>query len=184
LREKARNTTEKIGFHFSNILKLNHREQFAYFREKSRFAIRRELGKLRVTINRILSLNPHRDVSGAIEQDIEAINDRAYFRYSPGVYSNAMTLFRPQRNYAFLRDPMNGWATVVAGGIELIDLPVDPGGIFVEPYVRTLAEKLRERIDRCDPARPMPRNERSSHEMKNPGERAPECVEARSPGGR
>jgi thioesterase domain-containing protein len=184
LREKARNTTEKIGFHFSNILKLSLREQFAYFREKSQFALRRELGKLRVRINHILRLNPHRDVSGAIEQDIEAINDRAYFRYSPGVYPNKLTLFRPQRNYAFLRDPMNGWETLAAGGMEAIDLPVDPGGIFVEPYVRFLAEKLRERIDRNDSARPVSQNERCESEIKKTAESAPECVEARSPGGK
>ena len=183
LREKARNTTEKIGFHFSNILKLSLGEQFAYFREKSQFALRRKLGKLRVRINHILGRNPHRDVSGAIEQDIEAINDRAYFRYSPGVYPNKLTLFRPQRNYAFLRDPMNGWETVVAGGMELIDLPVDPGGIFVEPYVRFLAEKLRERIDRNDTARPISENERCEREMKKTADGAPECVEARSQGG-
>jgi amino acid adenylation domain-containing protein/FkbM family methyltransferase len=183
LREKARNTTQKIEFHVSNILKLSLREQFAYFREKSQFALRRELGKLRVRLNHILKLNPHRDVSGAIEEDIEAINDHAYFQYSPGVYANKLTLFRPQRNYAFLRDPMNGWETVVAGGMELIDLPVDPGGIFVEPYVRFLAEKLRERIDRSDSARPVSQNERCESEIKKPADRAPEYVEARSPGG-
>lgn len=183
LREKARNTTQKIEFHVSNILKLSLREQFAYFREKSQFALRRELGKLRVRLNHILKLNPHRDVSGAIEEDIEAINDRAYFQYSPGVYPNKLTLVRPQRNYAFLRDPMNGWGTIVAGGIELIDLPVDPGGIFIEPYVKSLAEKLRERIDRSDSARPATQNERSDREMKNPGDRAEEYIEARSRGG-
>jgi amino acid adenylation domain-containing protein/FkbM family methyltransferase len=183
LAEKARNAKDKIGFHFSNILKLSLREQFRYFREKSQFAVRREIGKLRVRINHILKLNPHRDVSGAIEQDIEAINDRAYFNYSPGLYPNRLTLFRPQRNYAFLRDPMNGWETFASGGIEAIDLPVDPGGIFVEPYVRFLAEKLRERIDRNDTARPLSENERCDGEMKKDADGAPECVEARTQDG-
>ncbi|MGD0906500.1 MAG: amino acid adenylation domain-containing protein [Candidatus Acidiferrales bacterium] len=182
LREKARNTKQKIEFHVSNILKLSLRDRFGYFREKSQFAFRRELGKLRVRMNHILKLNPHRDVSGPIEQDIEAINDRAYFSYFPGVYPNKLTLFRPHKNYAFLSDPMNGWETLVAGGIEAIDLPVHPGGIFVEPFVRFLAEKLRERIDRSDSARPVSENERCERAMKKTADRAPEYVEARSPG--
>jgi hypothetical protein len=28
-------------------------------------------------------------------------------------------------------------------------LPVDPGGIFVEPYVQTLAQKLKTQIDQA-----------------------------------
>jgi hypothetical protein len=32
--------------------------------------------------------------------------------------------------------------------LEIIELSSDPGGIFLEPYVQTLAEKLKEQIDR------------------------------------
>jgi hypothetical protein len=60
-----------------------------------------------------------------------------------------MTICKPRRNYSFLRDPLNGWEGNVTGGIEIIELPSDPGGIFVEPYVQTLAEKLKEQIDRA-----------------------------------
>jgi hypothetical protein len=33
--------------------------------------------------------------------------------------------------------------------LEIIELPADPGGIFVEPYVQTLAQKLKEQIDQA-----------------------------------
>ncbi len=60
-----------------------------------------------------------------------------------------MTLCKPRRNYSFLRDPNNGWGEFTAGGLEIIELPSDPGGIFVDPYVQTLANRLREQIDRA-----------------------------------
>jgi hypothetical protein len=60
-----------------------------------------------------------------------------------------MIICKPRRNYSFLRDPYNGWREIAEGGLELIELPSDPGGIFLDPYVRTLAEKLREQIDKA-----------------------------------
>ncbi len=149
LREKIQSAKEKLGFHSSNVLRLNLQEQFAYLREKSVIALRRKLAKTQVKINHLLKRNPHRDVTGPVEQHIEGINDRAYFSYVPDVYPNKVTLFRPHKNYSYLSDPLHGWGDVSAGGIELIDLPVDPGGIFVEPYVQNLADGLRERIDKA-----------------------------------
>jgi hypothetical protein len=35
----------------------------------------------------------------------------------------------------------------------IIELPSDPGGIFLEPYVQTLAERLREQINQAIPSR-------------------------------
>jgi hypothetical protein len=62
-------------------------------------------------------------------------------------YPGKVTLFRPRRNYSFLRDPQMGWAGFAAGGLEIVELPVNTGGRFVEPYVRNLAENLRNRLD-------------------------------------
>jgi len=36
-----------------------------------------------------------------------------------------------------------GWANLTAGGLEIIELPVNPGAMLVEPYVQILAERLR-----------------------------------------
>jgi hypothetical protein len=84
-----------------------------------------------------------------VEEFIESVNDRAYFAYVPGVFPGKVTLFRPQRNYSYLSDRLHGFGDVSGGGIETIDLPVDPGGIFVEPYVQSLAGELRELIDKA-----------------------------------
>jgi len=106
--------------------------------------------RLRIKIVHLFNLNPHRDVvRGTEEEFIEDINDRAFLAYKPVSYPGKMTICKPRRNYAFLRDPFNGWGGIVAGGLEIIELPSDPGGIFLEPYVQTLAEKLKEQIDQA-----------------------------------
>ena len=110
--------------------------------------MRRETERLRIKLVHLFNLNPHRDVvRGTREEFIEDINDRAFLAYVPDVYPGKMTICKPRRNYAFLRDPYNGWGQIALGGLEVIELPSNPGGIFLDPYVQTLAEKLKEQID-------------------------------------
>lgn len=149
LQERVRHTGQKIQFHWSNVMRLNFKTQVSYLTDKSKIALRREIERWHIRINHLFKLNPHRDVSGPREEFIEDINDRAFLAYAPHAFPGAMTLCKPRRNYAFLRDPLNGWGEVAEGGVEVVELPVDPGGIFVEPYVQTLAQKLKERIDRA-----------------------------------
>ena len=147
LKDKVRYTGEKIKFHSSNIMNLDFKSRVSYLTEKSRTALRRGMGRLHVKFNHLFKLNPHRDVTGPTEEFVEDINDRAYFGYIPRVYPGKMTIFKPQRNYAFLRDPFNGWRDIAAGGLNIVELPLDPGGLFVEPFVQVLAERLRQTLD-------------------------------------
>ena len=149
LKERVQHAGLKINFHSSNILNLNFKHQIAYLFDKSKIALRRGIGRLQIKVNHLLKRNPHRDVSGPREEFIEDINDRAFFAYVPRVYPGKMTICKPQRNYAFLRDPFLGWREVAAGGLDVIELPVDPGGIFIEPYVQTLAQNLKNHIDQA-----------------------------------
>ena len=149
LMDKMRSTGEKIKFHSSNLWNLGSEGRVKYLAEKSKIALRREVERARIKINRVLGRNPHRDVSGRVQEFLEDINDRAFLAYVPAEYPGKMIICKPRRNYSFLRDPFNGWKGIAAGGLEVIELPSDPGGIFQEPYVRTLAEKLKEQIDRA-----------------------------------
>jgi amino acid adenylation domain-containing protein len=149
LKEKVGHLGQKIKFHSSNVMQLGIKGQVAYLSEKSKIALRREMERLRIKIVHLFKLNPHRDVSGPAQEFIEDINDRAFLAYAPGVYPGKMTICKPRRNYSFLRDPFNGWGGIATGGLEIIELPSDPGGIFLEPYVQTLAQKLKEQIDQA-----------------------------------
>jgi pyochelin synthetase len=150
LKEKVGNLGQKIKFHSSNVFQLSLKHQIAYLAEKSKIVFRRDIERLRIKIVHLFKLNPHRDVVlGTQEEFIEDINDRAFMTYKPAVYPGKMTICKPRRNYAFLRDPFNGWGGIAAGGLEVIELPSDPGGIFLEPYVETLARKLKQQIDQA-----------------------------------
>src|SRR6202051_4424738 len=150
LREKMGNFGHKIKFHSLNVLELSLKSQIDYLAEKTKIALRRETERLRIKLVHLFKLNPHRDVvRGTREEFIEDINDRAFLAYKPTVYPGKMTICKPRRNYAFLRDPFNGWGGIAAGGLDIIELPADPGGIFLEPYVQTLAQKLKEQIDQA-----------------------------------
>jgi thioesterase domain-containing protein len=149
LREKVGNLGLKIKFYSSNILQLSLKSRIAYFTEKSKIALRREMERWHIKIVHLFKLNPHRDVMGPREELLAEINDRALLAYVPGVYPGKMTVCRPRRNYSFLRDPLNGWGEVAGGGLEIIELPVNPGGIFTEPFVQVLAEKLRENLNQA-----------------------------------
>jgi amino acid adenylation domain-containing protein len=151
LAQKVGSVGQKIKFHASNLRRLGLGEQIGYLAEKSKLALRREVGRLSIKVNHILRRNPHRDVSGKVQEFLEDVNDRAFFAYVPAAYPGKLVLCKPRRNYSFLRDPYNGWAGIAQGGLEIIELPSDPGGIFQEPYVQTLAAKLKEQIDRTIP---------------------------------
>jgi thioesterase domain-containing protein/acyl carrier protein len=147
--EKMRSTGEKIKFHSSNVWNLGWKGQIQYLKEKSKLALRREAERVTLKINHLLGRHPHRDVTGPVQEFLEDVNDRAFLAYVPKVYPGKMIVCKPRRNYSFLRDPLNGWGGFAAGGIEVIELPSDPGGIFQEPYVQTLAAKLKAQIDRA-----------------------------------
>jgi thioesterase domain-containing protein/acyl carrier protein len=124
---------EMAYFHWANMSQLRLPERITYLRGKLKGVKGRQMEKLRSTAF------------------LEDINDRAGFSYQPKPYPGKVTIFQPQT-----RTPHMGWKGFVLGGVELIELPVYPGGMFVEPYVRILADKLRACIDTSVRARGVP----------------------------
>jgi thioesterase domain-containing protein len=119
--------------------------------EKSKLALRREIERLSIRIAHLLHLNPHRDVNGTKEEFIERINDRAYLDYVPGVYAGHVMLCKAKSRYGFLSDRLNGWGGLVAGGLDVLELPAGQSRIFVQPFVQVLADILRKRLDHASP---------------------------------
>jgi thioesterase domain-containing protein len=148
LKEKMEHLGHKIKFHSLNMWQLDLKSQISYLAKKTKIAMRRETERMRIKVFHFLNLDSHNDVvRGTREEYIEDINDRAFLAYVPEAYPGKMTICKPRRNYSFLRDPYNGWGDVALGGLEVIELPSNPGGIFLDPYVQTLAEKLKGQID-------------------------------------
>jgi hypothetical protein len=49
-------------------------------------------------------------------------------------------------NYSVYPDPQMGWGDLALGGLDIVDLPVNPHAMLVEPYVRQLAAALKPRL--------------------------------------
>lgn len=74
---------------------------------------------------------------------------KAHAMYQPRVYSGKMTLFRASNQPLGIQpDETLGWGELVAGGIEIYEVPGHHGSVVSEPYVGVLAEKLAACIDR------------------------------------
>jgi len=151
VREKLANTRQRIAFHSLNILRLGLKEQVVYLSAKLKNAIHRELTRFHLWVSNLFNvqLSHNGNGAGAGDKSLELINESLHFAYVAKPYPEKLTMFSPRRNYSFVRDRQMGWGQIGVGGIELIELPADPGGIFIEPYVQTLAQKLKEQIDRA-----------------------------------
>ena len=42
-----------------------------------------------------------------------------------------------------------GWRELAFGGLDIVEVAVNPHSMLLEPYVRVLAKELKERIDRA-----------------------------------
>jgi thioesterase domain-containing protein len=131
---RFRNLREKTFFHWANVARLGMPQRISYLREKLTEVKARKL----------------KQWSSRGAPFLEDVNDHAGFSYRPKPYPGKLTLFQPKTNYHSLQKPSMGWNEFALGGVEVIELPAYPGGIFVEPYVRVLADKLRACIDAAD----------------------------------
>jgi thioesterase domain-containing protein len=150
---------EKMKFHVGNFMKLRPGEMVKYIKEKARVARDGELANL---LGRKGATDPSaaqsEDPAQIREASVQASNDAACDRYQPKPYAGKLTLFKPKVNYSYYPDPKMGWGELAQGGIDPVELPVNPHAMLVEPYVQLLAAELKARIDALGTDRP-----RSSH---------------------
>jgi aspartate racemase len=134
---------QKVEFHFSNVLQLAPKDQLSYLADKFKGAKERELARFRLKASNVFSMIGLGIRKENVEGVLEDINERAGVAYKPQVYPGKVTLFLPRKNYSFHSSENMGWGNVTAGGLEVVELPVNPGGMFAEPYVRLLAARLK-----------------------------------------
>ncbi len=155
LSDQIQHAKDKIGFHWTNFARLSLKEEFGYLKKKFKDVCNREIEKMEVRISHWRKVSHHAETGGGQDLMLEQISEAAHFAYVATLYDGRVTIFKPQRNYAFVRDERMGWGDFVTD-LEVIELPVDPGGIFVEPYVKTLAQELKLRIDAAFLSKPVP----------------------------
>jgi thioesterase domain-containing protein len=132
---------QKSRFHLANLRALSGSERVAYLKTKFIDTRRRAIGRAKVAGTNLLNLIRLRKLER--RSFIEDINDQAAFAYRPRPYPGKITLFKHVQNYSFFADPQMGWAGLLVEGLNVIEVPASPGGMFVEPYVQVLAARLK-----------------------------------------
>ena len=139
---------ERMYFHAANFLRLDGDGKKKFFGEKLE-ALRNRLpvwkGMLATRFSKGgTASNSHARVLG----DIWRANDKACTVYVPRPFAGVVTDFRPMRQYRMFDLPNVKWEKLAQGGEQVVNLPVYPAGMLVEPFVQHLAAALRSSIDR------------------------------------
>jgi len=146
-REKVAYIRQKTYFHWKNLAQLNLPARTAYISEKLRVARHRETARLLLKLSNLCRKMYSRKAETKVKPFLEDVNEQAGYAYTPMPYPGRVILFKPHRNYSVLSDAQMGWGDLATGGLEIVELPVDPGGMFLDPFVQVLAWKLKTILD-------------------------------------
>jgi thioesterase domain-containing protein len=124
----------QVSRHLSKLLRLELKDKLRYVKRK--------------LIRRFYSIKPPLP-------PLEEAHHNAYRHYVTQVYPGRAILFRasepPEEWLDWLQsmkiDPQLGWGKLVAGGLEIQEVPGKHTSMLTEPYVQFLAEKLKACLD-------------------------------------
>jgi thioesterase domain-containing protein len=134
---------ERIVFHVANFFRLDGEGKRKFFSEKVE-ALRNRLPVWRGMLMAEFGSGAAQErVLGAIWQ----ANDKACLVYTPQPFAGELADFRPMKQYRMFDLPGGKWERLAQGGARVVELPVYPAGMLVEPFVKHLATALRTAID-------------------------------------
>jgi thioesterase domain-containing protein/acyl carrier protein len=140
---------QRLKFHAGNFRRLRPAEVKHYLAEKIRVARDGEFKSLIGLGNPNTVASATGDTLGRTAlQNIQAINDHAVTKYRPKPYPGKLTLFKPEVNYSAFPDPRMGWGEIALDGVDIVELPMNPHAMLVEPFVQQLASALAAALDR------------------------------------
>jgi len=137
---------QKAKFHLANMSRLRPGDMLQYLQEKIRLGFGGELANLKTSMPGSSQADGVSRATSGPEAQVQAINDYAAEHYDPAPYPGRLTLFKPRFNYKFYPDPKMGWGDLVLGGLDIVEVAVNPHSMLLEPYVSVLATQLKERI--------------------------------------
>jgi amino acid adenylation domain-containing protein len=157
---------QKFRFHMGNLVRLRPGDMIKYLNEKVRAAFNGELSNIRTSMPGSTEEQGISRAMSGIEASVQAINDHAADHYIPKPLKGHLVLFKPRVNYKFYPDPNMGWGDLALGGLDLVELPVNPHAMLVEPYVRLLSEELKSRLQDFPPETALQQSEMGSEGRK------------------
>ena len=132
--------------HLNNLASLSTSERVAYFQGKARYVPGKIKNKLWQALYK-LYCKSGRELPSFL-QSVQEFNFMAVMNYVPKVYSGKVTLFWASEDLRGSYDVQAGWRFLAEGGVETHNIPGNHLDIVKEPYVQTLAEKLRTCIEK------------------------------------
>jgi len=139
---------QKAKFHLGNLVRLRPGDMAGYLKEKGRLALGGELANLKTSMPGSSREDGVSRATSGVEAEVQAINDHAAEDYVPKPYPGVLALFKPRFNYKFYPDPKMGWGDLALGGLDIVEVAVNPHSMLLEPYVQVLAAQLKQRIGR------------------------------------
>jgi thioesterase domain-containing protein/acyl carrier protein len=156
---------ERIQLEFSNLVVLDLRAKIAYVKQRFEklvsFLLVRAEGVTHSLLSRLgLKMDWH-----SFEYDFQNLidaMDKAYMRYSPGIYPGRLTLFRVSKQTRRVPfDPILGWRGLAEGGIQDCEVFGYHKNILKQPNVRGLAEKLHYFIEQSQATKTHKKNNKN-----------------------
>ena len=135
---------QKVAFHWGNMRQLPLLDWPGYFFHKTSIARAGEFSSLWRTLRTSLKTRPAAARFPSLHESVHDVNERAAQSYEPKPYAGRVTVFKPKVNYDFYPDRQMGWGDLVTGHLEIVELPVNPHAMLAEPYVQSLADRLKE----------------------------------------
>jgi len=142
---------QRLDFHARNFMILDFAGKVRFFQEKLKVL------RSRLTVWRGMLAGKRHTGGSQSESSILAnlweTNDRAALAYVPKPCSAPIFDFRPKSQYSVYLEPGVDWDGLALGGLEVVQLPVYPAGMLLEPFVKDLADALQIAMKRADAAR-------------------------------
>ena len=138
---------ERIAFHALNFVHLDREGMRVFLQEKLK-ALRNRIPVWRGMLLAKLAGNSDSTRSRSmVLGKIWAGNDQASMEYVPKPYPGVVTDFRPLKQYSIYHRSDLKWEALAQQGQKIVQLPVYPAGMLVEPFVKSLAQALIEAMD-------------------------------------
>lgn len=145
--QKTTMAFERVVFHVLNFVPLDGSEKTAFLKEKFQ-ALGNRLPVWRaMLVDKFAGSAGDKKFESSLLGRIWTLNDQAAANYVPKPYAGTITDFRPRSRYRiFKRDDLK-FDQLALEGQSIVELPIYPAGMLVQPFVRILADALRKSID-------------------------------------
>lgn len=142
-----KNKILNLWYHLGNLFAGSNTAKMDFLRGKARTEFKRLKVSLQISLSSLLKKAGLDNSPNYPHIRIDAAYDEALGHYSPQVYDGKILLFGARSRLAGFSDPLYGWGDIAAKGVELIELPINPRGSLVEPFVAILAKEIEKRLE-------------------------------------